>query len=201
MSDDWYYMVGLEAVGPVSFDELRRAAAEGAVSADTLVRRTVTGEWLPAASIAGLFDAPAAPPPEAPRLMACHDCGHLVSSRAFACPKCGCPGPQVDISSRPALDGGPRRYLFLKLCGVAFAVVGGVSLFVGFLVLLSLMLGSSPHPADPRIGNSVISLAGGVVLLAVSQFCFLAIHIENNTARLVRLACERLPGKGGDAAD
>ncbi len=201
MSDDWYYLVGDEAIGPVSFEALRRAAAEGAVSADTLVRRTVAGDWLPAASIAGLFDAPAAPPAESSGLVACHDCGRPVSSLAFACPTCGCPGPQVDLSSRPAIDGSPRRYLFLKLCGVVFAVVGVVSLFFGLFGLLVLMLSSPPHPSDVRIGGAIHNLVGGVVLLAVSQFCFLAIRVENNIARLVRAACERVPGKGESAGN
>lgn len=31
------------------------------------------------------------PEPETP-LVACKDCGHIISRRALACPNCGCPG-------------------------------------------------------------------------------------------------------------
>ncbi len=33
-----YYQIGSDVVGPISLDDLKRAAAEGTISADTLVR-------------------------------------------------------------------------------------------------------------------------------------------------------------------
>ena len=55
MSDQWYYRIGGEVVGPVSFNELRQAAAERMIAEDTPIRRGVAGEWIPASEVAGVL--------------------------------------------------------------------------------------------------------------------------------------------------
>jgi len=60
----WYYLVGDEQAGPVSFEELRHLAHDGRVTPRTLVWKEGLEDWTPAGEIPGLLGA--APPPPAP---------------------------------------------------------------------------------------------------------------------------------------
>jgi hypothetical protein len=61
----WYYLEGRKQRGPISWEELSRRAATGAVEGDTLVWSPSMSEWTEAAKIEGLVvaGAPMAPPP------------------------------------------------------------------------------------------------------------------------------------------
>jgi hypothetical protein len=66
MESVWYYARGGAQTGPVSFGDLKTAAASGQLGAEDLVWREGTAEWVPARTVAGLFPAPAAPPAAIP---------------------------------------------------------------------------------------------------------------------------------------
>lgn len=57
----WFYSKGKSRIGPVEWDELVRAAREGALSTDDLVWANGMAEWSPASRISGLFSS--GPPP------------------------------------------------------------------------------------------------------------------------------------------
>jgi hypothetical protein len=67
MESVWYYAHGGAQTGPVSFGDLRAAVASGQLSAEDLVWKEGTADWVPAKSVAGLFPTvvPASPPPAA----------------------------------------------------------------------------------------------------------------------------------------
>jgi len=56
MSEEWYYQIMGEVVGPISIEELEEKAKSGAIPLDTLVRQG-NGEWQPANSIDGLLQS------------------------------------------------------------------------------------------------------------------------------------------------
>ena len=59
----WYYTVGGERKGPAAWSEVREAAAQGALAADSLVWTASFGsEWRKAATLSGLFPQEAATP-------------------------------------------------------------------------------------------------------------------------------------------
>jgi hypothetical protein len=58
----WQYARNGVQQGPVSFEQLRQLAAQGAVQHGDLVWQAGTAQWVAAASVPGLF-APGAPPP------------------------------------------------------------------------------------------------------------------------------------------
>jgi GYF domain 2 len=63
----WYYARDGAQMGPVSFDELKAAAAGGKLSRNDLVWKDGTPDWVPAATVPGLFAGPSPPPaPAAP---------------------------------------------------------------------------------------------------------------------------------------
>ena len=73
--DGWYYQFAGETIGPVAPSELRRAAKDGTITPETLVRHGTQGNWAPATHVKGLplvTEQQAAPPPirktEAPSL-------------------------------------------------------------------------------------------------------------------------------------
>ncbi len=61
----WYFHHGGEQHGPVSFEELRRAAAEGKLLEDDLVWQEGTPNWVEARTVPSLFSQsiPPSPPP------------------------------------------------------------------------------------------------------------------------------------------
>ena len=63
----WYYLVGDEQAGPVSFEELRHLAHDGRVTSRTLVWKEGLEDWTPAGEVPGLLGATSPPPsPAAP---------------------------------------------------------------------------------------------------------------------------------------
>jgi hypothetical protein len=65
MEPVWYYVRGGKQTGPVSFDELKSAAAAGQVAPGDLVWQEGTADWVAARTVSGLF-AGAPLPPAAP---------------------------------------------------------------------------------------------------------------------------------------
>jgi type IV pilus assembly protein PilA len=55
---EWFYSQSGQQHGPVSTAELRRLAREGALRQEDLLWQEGWKEWLPAAGVKGLFDAP-----------------------------------------------------------------------------------------------------------------------------------------------
>ena len=66
MESVWYYARGGAQTGPVSFGDLKAAAASGQLGAEDLVWREGTADWVPARTVSGLFPAAASPPPALP---------------------------------------------------------------------------------------------------------------------------------------
>jgi hypothetical protein len=60
MEQLWYYLRGGQAIGPVSFADLRHLVETGELKATDSVRMDGTAAWMPANSVSGLF--PATPP-------------------------------------------------------------------------------------------------------------------------------------------
>lgn len=71
----WYYVRGGVQTGPVSFDELKAAAAAGKFTPNDLVWKEGTADWVAAHTVAGLFPGPPPPPPPAPELLSLDDDG------------------------------------------------------------------------------------------------------------------------------
>ena len=65
MESVWYYVRNGAQSGPVSFDELKSAAASGQLAPADLVWKEGTADWVPSRTVAGLF---AGPPPAPLRL-------------------------------------------------------------------------------------------------------------------------------------
>src|SRR5262245_1355017 len=55
----WYHAQGGQRFGPMSFDDLKRLAAEGKLQAGDLVFQTGTTSWVSASTVPGLFEQPA----------------------------------------------------------------------------------------------------------------------------------------------
>jgi hypothetical protein len=72
MATGWYYRIGGQQIGPVTFQELAEMVRAGTLTADHRVRRDLTQEWMAARDVIGLFRAAgvvtgqgASPEPEA----------------------------------------------------------------------------------------------------------------------------------------
>ena len=66
MATEWYVRVGNSEPGPFSSERLLQLAAAGRVTPNTLVRAGLSGNWVPASAVKGLFrtsPANAGPPP------------------------------------------------------------------------------------------------------------------------------------------
>ena len=57
-SEEWFYQVMGEAVGPVPFADLAQLARDGKISPETQVRRAEGSRWMLAERVSGLFDPP-----------------------------------------------------------------------------------------------------------------------------------------------
>ena len=55
MASQWFYQVMDGEVGPISSVRLRDLAERGAISADTQVRKALSGGWVPASTVKGLL--------------------------------------------------------------------------------------------------------------------------------------------------
>jgi len=66
MATEWYYAKGNQQHGPVSAADLKSLAVSGQLTPQDMVRTNGMTEWKPAASVKGLFGAPAVTPPPIP---------------------------------------------------------------------------------------------------------------------------------------
>jgi hypothetical protein len=71
MAVNWFFQIMGDVNGPVTSAQLKRLAAIGNISVDTLVRKGEGGNWVSAEQVQGLFDqapqlVPDAPPPPPP---------------------------------------------------------------------------------------------------------------------------------------
>jgi hypothetical protein len=116
MSQQWYYQVKGEVLGPLPLEELKQKADDNTISGDSLVREGTDGPWLSAKEVSHLSNllleahdvaqsgeevmrlAEGGPEPEGKKLSIdrsplalhpCVDCGKMVSRQARACPNCG----------------------------------------------------------------------------------------------------------------
>ena len=63
MESVWYYVRNGAQNGPVTFDELKAAAASGQLAPTDLVWKEGTADWVAAQTVDGLFATPSPPPP------------------------------------------------------------------------------------------------------------------------------------------
>jgi hypothetical protein len=61
MEPVWYYVRGGKQTGPVSFEELKSAAASGQIAPGDLVWQEGTADWIAARTVSGLFAGPPIP--------------------------------------------------------------------------------------------------------------------------------------------
>jgi hypothetical protein len=104
MSQQWYYLVNGERVGPVSTTLLKELAVSGELQATDMVWRDGLPQWVSAGSIKGLINQPAPPlpvPVSRPALKACPYCHAEVPEAARKCRHCG---EIIDVSLRAAED-------------------------------------------------------------------------------------------------
>ena len=59
MASQWFYRIGDEPMGPVTFQDLVRLVREGALTEDHRVRRDMSDQWIAAREVIGLFQAAA----------------------------------------------------------------------------------------------------------------------------------------------
>jgi hypothetical protein len=120
----WYYLKGGEQIGPISWEDLFRAAQARQFGPPDMVWGPGLATWQPAGSIPGLFQAPAPPVAAAP-----------ASSPARPAPA---PGPQpVARAARPAGDD-PVMRMVLPVGRSPWAIAAG------YLGLFSLLLLPAP---------------------------------------------------------
>src|SRR5215207_76054 len=63
MESVWYYVRNGAQTGPVTFDELKSAAASGQLAPADLVWKEGTADWVTARTVPGLYNGPPPPPP------------------------------------------------------------------------------------------------------------------------------------------
>ncbi len=182
---EWYYQIGSDVVGPVSLDELKRAVADGTISADTLVRQGEAGEWVPAGQVAELSSVLVGPT-GATGVAPCPDCRAMVSKRAASCPKCGCPGPHVADLPWRLIDAQLKDYVFVRVVAWIWAAVGVVMLVAAAVLALMAL-------AEPTMMVLVLALlVNGLILLGLAQLVVLFIDVAKNTETIMRLVCQLL---------
>lgn len=116
----WYYVVNGEQAGPVSFAELKAAAAAGRLTPAALVWEEGTPDWVAARTVAGLFAA--APPPVPARPASDDDSAYpLDDPPAMPVPRPPRATPRRPRVAEPlSLDDAPPRELpeWVKLAQV-----------------------------------------------------------------------------------
>jgi len=115
-TSQYYLVINNKQNGPLNLQQLQQMAANGQLSDSMLVWKEGMANWAAISTVTELrnlfnngYFQNAVPPPhyntvppaynppaqiQAPRsnnLLTCPDCGQMVSSRADACPNCGCP--------------------------------------------------------------------------------------------------------------
>ncbi len=102
MANVWFVQVMGKQIGPLSDGQLKELAAKGRLTADDMVRRGQSGDWVPALRVRGLFasDGTTTETEVNSRLIACPDCSQTISMNAVSCPHCGRP---MEVKKAPEL--------------------------------------------------------------------------------------------------
>ena len=169
---DWYYAKGNRQLGPVSSTELKQLAESGQLVAEDLVWREGMVEWIAAAKVKGLFDAPVEEPSrvESPPVQS-QPAG--AASSGFA------PSPPEPQSH------GPRRHPFDMLIELirrqfplwfvdssskVFSAVGYYGLYVAMVMLLVCagVFGAKTETLPITLATSLAGIAVLFVLQYVS---------------------------------
>ena len=106
-------------------------------------------------------------------LVNCFECGHEVSTRAAACPSCGCPTTRQEAartatnSSADRPVSGANVALAAMLCGIASVVLvfmPVVCLFAGLPAIFAVAMGGRTVWAHRQASGSGVGMAlGGLV--------------------------------------
>jgi uncharacterized protein DUF4339 len=167
---DWYYAKGNRQLGPVSSTELKQLAESGQLVADDLVWREGMVEWIAAAKVKGLFDAPAEEPSG-------------VESPPVQTPPAVATSPGFAPSPPEMQSHGPRRHPFDMLIELIrrqfptrfvdsssriFSMVGYYGLYVAMAMLLvyALVFGAKTGSLAIALGIS----AAAILVLVVLQY-------------------------------
>lgn len=143
MATQWFYMCMGEVCGPCTSTDLRSLASKQTVMEESLVRKGLGGEWVPASRIKGLFDVPpiavveAAIVPEIPSAKAPPPPPALppTPSPVLSVPELlRADHPVPTAAAIPRVGGSLRAlYVIAPIAAAVFVVgsAGGVALFRG----------------------------------------------------------------------
>lgn len=150
MTQPWYVKQGERTSGPYSWDELRYLAQRGKLTPDARLRSGEAGDWIAAASVAGLGLAGAASPDQGRAKSAARSAAEERTSPAppplkSESKRLHAPPPlSAALSMPPPLpkDSGLRKKLIVA--------IGGGTLLLGLLLLVLLAVARLPaaHDAD-----------------------------------------------------
>lgn len=192
-NEAWYYARGNQQAGPVSLDELRQLARQGALSPADLVWTGTMADWQPAQSVPGLLAAVPPPPPaypSAPPPVAYPPAGYPQQPQGGFQPPGAAPlnysaggygpGPYAPASSL-GQNAGARWLLPVGRSGWAIAA--------GYLGLLSVLLVPAPfalllgilairdikkNPQRHGMGRAIFGIVMGVIFSIALLLMFVA---------------------------
>jgi hypothetical protein len=95
---EWYYQVTGEAIGPVSFDELKAKVGDGQIEPQTLVREGADGPWVPASEVPRLAERPTQPAERVEQEVAAAGIGASGESEGVSAVP---PGEEAEIRRSP----------------------------------------------------------------------------------------------------
>ena len=98
-------------------------------------------------------------------LVACEECGSEISSKANACPKCGCPVG----SEKKAVERDEMGYEVSAGGGATSKSSGGVFEFVGFAMIVLGMVGCIGSRSG-EYGGSIALVSIGFVVFVAGRF-------------------------------
>lgn len=109
MAVPWYFKLNGQERGPLSGEQLKHLARTGRITTDSLVRRGVQGEWVPAGRVRGLFASSAeSSSPDSPAGPRAENSGSAGSSQAGR-PSRAAAGGSVIKRAKPLPSSRPRR--------------------------------------------------------------------------------------------
>lgn len=122
MASEWFYQADGQHFGPIMSGELRRLAATGIVTPDTLVRKETDGRWVCAEKVQGLFERSGSPPPTAVRHFEDKPTNRAAASSVEQGPRDPVSSPPLSPKVQP-VPSGSRRWKYAKRIHVAGWVV------------------------------------------------------------------------------
>ena len=162
MASQWFYQVMGEQVGPVSSSDLRNLAQHGTLSADTLVRKAPSSDWVLAERVQGLLSTPTATTPHPPVTVPAEK---RPSAKAPLAGTAGSqPNKQPATSERDNSEANPTTKRFSPVL-IATAVLGSLALVV--LVAILITAHKSPTVDAMQTEPSVLSVNGTVLKVRV----------------------------------